>query len=473
MEDVTPSTMRRDIVSAYVASGAKIVSWMIVAAWLYRAEQLQYAIFALVRGTVGLLNYTVLGVGPAMIQMIAHDRAERGSSTQPVAEAPTILPDGQPLPLSYAPGRYDRDLKDPDPALRAYSNAVLVVGTAALIALFLIFAYAAAFPMLHPVPWKIRDDVGLIVLMMGIGTVLRLVSDVPGAVLQSSEKISKDNWCLAWGELVWILSSIWCARSRNHSAAEAAAIAFAFSSTFILIARLRLCVAQLGRALPDRNVVSDAAVGELLGFGVMVTIAQLADFLYAPTDFILISRLINTETIAVYAPAVQIDAGLLVIVGAIASVLLPRAARAHAGGELDRLRQYYVRGSLLSAALLLGATLLTWILSPWIFRFWLGKDVLATRAILPLILVHTVVGGSSAVGRSILLGMGKVKPFTISVLIAGVSNVILSYVFVRYFNLGLRGIVLATIIAVVGRCAIWMPWYVLRTLRSESSLRIG
>ena len=34
-------------------------------------------------------------------------------------------------------------------------------------------------------------------------------------------------------------------------------------------------------------------------------------------------------------------------------------------------------------------------------------------------------------------------------------------------RLGLPGIIYGTIVAVVGRCAIWMPWYVLRTLNRE------
>jgi Na+-driven multidrug efflux pump len=73
------------------------------------------------------------------------------------------------------------------------------------------------------------------------------------------------------------------------------------------------------------------------------------------------------------------------------------------------------------------------------------------------------------VGRSILLAIGKVRPFTVSVLIAGVANVILSYSFVRFGHLGLRGIVLGTIVAVVGRCAVWLPWYTLRVLKREES----
>ena len=199
-------------------------------------------------------------------------------------------------------------------------------------------------------------------------------------------------------------------------------------------------------------------------------VGQVADFLYSPIDYVLINRLIDADTVAVYAPAVHIDAGLLVLVTGLAAVLLPKAALAHAGGEMQRVRRYYVRGTLATAAMLLVSAIGVWALSPWIFELWLGNDMPATRAILPMVLIHTVVGGSSAVGRSILLGMGKVRAFTASVLIAGVSNVILSYVFVRYLDMGLQGIVLGTIVVVVARAGIWMPWYVWRSVKRATAM---
>ena len=52
-----------------------------------------------------------------------------------------------------------------------------------------------------------------------------------------------------------------------------------------------------------------------------------------------------------------------------------------------------------------------------------------------------------------------------AVLLAGVCNVILSYSFVKFGGMGLNGIVLGTIVAAIARCAIWTPWYVLRSLR--------
>jgi len=66
-----------------------------------------------------------------------------------------------------------------------------------------------------------------------------------------------------------------------------------------------------------------------------------------------------------------------------------------------------------------------WLLAPLILRIWLGADP-GTTIILPLVLIHTVIGGSSTTGRAILLAMGKFKPFTASVLIAGAVNVVAS-----------------------------------------------
>ena len=46
-------------------------------------------------------------------------------------------------------------------------------------------------------------------------------------------------------------------------------------------------------------------VSRLLAIGSLVTLGQLADFLYAPIDYVLINRLISPGTVARYAPAVQ------------------------------------------------------------------------------------------------------------------------------------------------------------------------
>ena len=203
------------------------------------------------------------------------------------------------------------------------------------------------------------------------------------------------------------------------------------------------------KSLPPTDIgrfkhLNPAILKRLLAFGSLVTVAQIADYLYSPTDFLLISLLLHPIEAATYAPAVQIDAGILLLVGGLAAVVLPRAA-AHASDDRAALRRYYFLGTFFSMGVLLFAGFGAYAIAPNCSSS--GSTTRCGRrgAILPLVLVHTVIGGSSSVGRSILIGMNKVGPFTAAVLIAGVSNVLLSWLFVAKFNLGLQGIIYGTI----------------------------
>jgi O-antigen/teichoic acid export membrane protein len=367
--------------------------------------------------------------------------------------------------------------RDDDEGIRRiYVNGSLLAGVAGLAGIALVATYANVFDRLHYVPVQLwGSTVFRVVLFMGLGVVLRLASEASAAVIQMRNRVTRDNLLALTAELSWPLLSVASARvferelSMNARWLEAAALGFAASGALLLVMRV-LEAARHTRWRPfrARETLEAATVVRLLTLGSMVAVGQLADFLYAPIDYVLINRFISPGTVAHYAPAVQLDAGLLLIAAGLSAVLLPKAAMAHGSGDVGALRRYYVVGTLFSAALLLVAAAGVYLLSGWILYLWLGDPLPQTRAILPLVLVNTVVGGSAGVGRSVLLGMGKIKPFAAAALVSGLLNVGVSYVFVKVLGLGLHGIVYGTLVAVVARCVLWQPWYVLRTLRREA-----
>ena len=95
------------------------------------------------------------------------------------------------------------------------------------------------------------------------------------------------------------------------------------------------------------------------------------------------------------------------------------------------------------------------------FGLWLGSDLPDTRAILPLVLLHTVIGARAGVGRATLIAVGRAGAYAASVLVGGLVNVALSLTFVA-LGWGLKGVILGTVISVSLRCLIWMPWFVRR-----------
>ncbi len=444
------TTMPLDIGSAYLLTALRVGSWVVVSAIVFRAMGAEaFGVFALGRSTVGLLAYTALGLGPAMMRRLPEAIAARrpGAASGPRG------------------GVLDYQTAIPSPRDIVYSSGMLLALLLGLIGAALAIVYSLNYGTLHVIPPPLLRETRWFILTMGLGVVLRITSDASGAVLQTHGRIALDNLLQAGAELLWTLA---CAGWVMGRGGDLAAVGICFLVASAVLALVR---AERARTLiaPPRLAYTDS--GEMMGllaFGVMVMFSQSAEFLYAPVDYIIINRLLTPEVVAYYAPALQIDSALLLLVTAVGAVLLPKAALAHTAGNLALVRQYYVRGTLLTSLVLAAAAVLTLALSRWIFMLWLGNDMAPTRAILPGVLLHTVAGGSSAVGRSILLGMGKVVPYTIAVLIAGVMNMVLAFIFVRYLGWGLWGIVIATNIVVLTRALIWQPWYVLKLLKGQA-----
>jgi len=451
------SSLRKDIATAYMASGAKIASWVVVSAIVFRVGGVaEFGLLALIRATIGVLQYVAMGLGPALVKLSAEAEA---------AAVPAAVEAGDAAVLSYYAENPRTGI------LKLYSNAVSFAAISALVGVILIGLYAALFSKLHNVPLILQRTAMMAVTFIGFGLLLRLISEAPGAILQTRGRIARDNRFVVEGELAWIAMAFLLVMSNFLQAKPLlyASQAYLLSSLWLLVRRANEVYAIVGT--PSFRLDGEI-LGSIFRIGGLVTLAQLADYLYAPTDYILINHFLGPRMVANYAPAIQIDAGMLLLVAAIAAVLFPRSAVAHSAGDLAVVRKYYLRGTLASAGILLVASVLMWAAAPLLFRLWLGNSMPITRTILPLVLIHTTIGGSAMVGRSVLLAAGKFTPFAISVLVAGAINVFFSYLFVKHFQLGLRGIIYGTIIAVIARCVLWMPWYVMRTLKHPTPLVI-
>jgi membrane protein EpsK len=208
----------------------------------------------------------------------------------------------------------------------------------------------------------------------------------------------------------------------------------------------------------------------LLATGGLIVLSQFADFLYAPVNQLLIKANLGTSALAIYAPTLHVDGALLLLVSGLGTLLLPLASLAKSEKRFDTLRSYYVWGTIGSFVMLATGAVVACSIDGWLFTRWLGDPFPATQAILPLVMIHTVVGGTASVGRAVLIGMGRIKAYAISTLIGGGVNVLLAMLLLNYTDLGLFGIIYATIFTVTARCLIWMPIYTLWVIRRGASL---
>ena len=428
-----------DLTAAFAASGAKAMAYAVISSLLLAggSHAPDFAMFTLIRSTLGLLNYASLGIAPAFIRQLAQSLA-LGSKTP-----------GGAAPISPQ---------------RLYASAVYPALLIGAVALLLLLVYSFNFDSIHKVPPTLLQYAPWSAFFVGMAMLFRLLSDIPGGWLQATHKISLDNILLMSADLAWPILT-WVLLRSTPTPLLAASIAFCICYFGLALARL---VAAGVHGAPIRSSPRDVdrpMALHLLGFGLLLTISQLSDFLYAPTDFLLINWFLTPEHLTDYSVVVQLDAGLLLLTSAVSTVLYPRASRAVAIQDVATLRRYYLRGTILTAAMLIIVGIVLIIVAKPLLLIWLKTDRPGARAILPLLLLHTVIGGSIAPARAILFAADKARVFAISAVAAGVINVVISGTLLLYTDLGLVAVITGTVVAVFIRSVIFMPWYTMHVLR--------
>src|SRR6185437_16862 len=110
----------------------------------------------------------------------------------------------------------------------------------------------------------------------------------------------RDNSWLAAGDILWlILSALFVYGGGNL---ENISTGYFDSGIVVFLGRWANAGLDTGIYLPRRRLREFSVQKQLLAYGALIVGAQLADYLYAPTDYILIARLLSTVDVASYAP---------------------------------------------------------------------------------------------------------------------------------------------------------------------------
>ncbi len=439
-----------------------MLSWIIVGAVVYRQlGEAAFAVLMMTRATLGLLNYTAFGMGPAVVHFTGRALAKKPIDpivAEPVEQTPPSATVMEYEPIhSWRPPPVRRGGESPSTVL---FHAHVAVAIATIIGVMIAVAYSQFFGAIHDLPVGVARTEGF-VFWLGIGMLARLAGDSVAGASHALNRLPQDQFAMMAADLLWawliVFLSIW-----QSSRLELFDVGWTYALSGIAAYFLRN---RLAHVAARSNTLSSGReripldfyfLGRLVAYGGLVTLGSAADFLYAPIDYFILNRFVNPLAPAIYAPAVQIDAAILILTTAIATVALPAAARMFATGDMTGVWRQYVRGSLLAGGVAILAAVPAWLLSPWIFQIWLGDDLPATRVILPLILIHTVLGSAAGVGRSTLLAIGWAGRYALVVLAGGLVNVAASLAFV-YAGLGITGVVLGTVLSVALRCLIVMP----------------
>jgi len=213
-----------------------------------------------------------------------------------------------------------------------------------------------------------------------------------------------------------------------------------------------------------------SAVREMGVMGTWITINQTGGMLLSSVAIVVINLFLGSEQVGRYAPFVQWVVLLDLLGWAMARVFYPMAydyiAR-NEMGELVRQTQRCVKLMGLTMALPVGV--LCGLSFP-IFQWWLGPSFAALSPLMWLLVGPRIVDLAIKPVFAIHQGMNKVKVPSIVTIIGGITNLILSIVFVRYTGFGLYGVALAMALCLAGRSLLFVPIYSAMILKQSKAV---
>jgi O-antigen/teichoic acid export membrane protein len=207
------------------------------------------------------------------------------------------------------------------------------------------------------------------------------------------------------------------------------------------------------------------ACKEMIAMGAGVSINQFGSLLYLNSDLIVINIFLGSTATGQYGPIVQWAFLIRMLAGVVTRLFGPMVMELIAKQDFEALK-YYLFTLIKFLGLILGLPIcLVCGFSKPLLSLWLGDEFVGLYKLMILLVLGQIVPYSLGTIFAIFKGLNTLKVPGIVTLIAGVGNIILSIILVKYTPLGIYGAGIGTIIAVFGKGVLFNVLYLSRIMK--------
>ena len=208
-----------------------------------------------------------------------------------------------------------------------------------------------------------------------------------------------------------------------------------------------------------------AACRKMIAMGAGVSINEFGALLYLHSDLIVIGILLDSTATGQYGPIVQ----WTVLIRALSSVVTrsfgPMVMELLAKQDYEALKRYlFTLIKLLGLIIGIPVFLISGFSKP-LLSLWLGKEFAGLYKLMILLVLTQIVPYSLGSIFGIFKGLNTLKIPGIVTVIAGIVNIILSVVLIKYTTLGIYGAGIATLIAVFAKGVLFNVVYLSRLMK--------
>jgi len=355
-------------------------------------------------------------------------------------------------------------LEDDDNVNRTISNALAMLGAAALLGLLATVIANFSFGVFN-IDRHLQADARIALLIAGVNISMALPMSVFNAILFSMERFDVVTAITVGGALTRSTLVV-VALSRGHGLIALALITLFSSSAEYFSAAL--CAKGLyPRLRPRFQYLEVKRCRELFGFGIYRFIWIVANQLIFYTDTVVIGVFLNAAAITYYAIAGSLINYGRNIVSLAADTFSPAATRLDAKSDQAGLQDLLIMGTRVGLAVGLPLCLGFLFLGRQFIVLWMGPAYAISAVYLVVLTIPQFISVSQYISAQILVGMAKHKVLAYVTLFEGLTNLLLSVFLVR--KIGLIGVAWGTAIPHIISMSLVIPWYTLHTLKMSWS----
>lgn len=374
------------------------------------------------------------------------------------------------LGLQAAVGRYvafATEINDSEARDGIFSTAFAGLSLAALLGIVLIVLAAAAAHRIFPsVPAAMLGPMRWATVIVGISVALGLPASALSGVFAGLQRYDIPALAIGGAKVISAAGLVVAALEGKSLVTMAVILAGANLLSYAVQYE------ALRRVLPDLRfrlaLIQAATVRELSGYCFSLSVWLFSMLLVNGFDLILVARF-QFSAMAPYAVAATLVVFLAGSQNAIFGVIMPHAATLQARANSEGLGKLLISSTRLGVLTLLATGLPLIVFAAPLLKVWIGPAFAQSGAgLLVILVVANMVRLAGSPYASILIGTGQQRLVTVSPLMEGICNLVLSIVLgLRY---GAIGVAWGTLIgAVVGMSA-----HVLYNMKkTESSIEVS
>lgn len=309
--------------------------------------------------------------------------------------------------------------------------------------------------------WNVDESLLCVVELSFLGMCFSFVLTLCNSVYYALQKAQVVNLISVCQQAVMLLS-VWLLSLTGTSSLTAVAVFYVLSNILVYGAFTVYVFARNRSLAPSPRCCSREVAKDVGGLGIMFFVAQIATLVLFTTDNLIVSNLFGPEQVTVYATANKVFTVLPSLFAALVVPLWSKTTVDYARGDIVEIRVSLSKMHRLFAVAAMCVIVMVVAFKPMV-RLWLGRDLGFENSLVVLMGVYAVVYMWNAIYSQIVNGLALVGFIAVIAFVQLVVNIPLSIFLASSCGLGVNGVLLGTIIAMLIH-SVTYPFYCKRAL---------